>query len=91
MSQRIIERAWRAYLATEGVGAHQPDASSGVEIINGLRYVALRNQRGVVAAYRLTNRSKLRRLKHWPLALNSVGRASGRGQVDSVKREAVPA
>jgi hypothetical protein len=82
MSQRIVERAWRAYLATDGVAAERPDSLSGVETVDGLTYAVLRNRRGVVAVYRLTSRNKLRRMKRWPIVLtNPVGRASPRERV----------
>lgn len=82
MSQRIIERAWRAYLTAAGLDAERPTSRSTVETVEGLTYVVLRSDRIVLAAYRLTNRSKLRRLKRWPLALNSMGGIAARERAD---------
>jgi hypothetical protein len=68
-SQRIIERAWRAYIASDGIGAEQPDSLSGVESVNGLAYAVLRNGPRIIAVYRWTNRKKLKRLKRPPSEL----------------------
>jgi hypothetical protein len=69
MDQRLIARAWRAYLATDGVAAEQPDCYSALESLAGLTYAALRRGPRILAVYRVTNRGRLRRLKRWPLAL----------------------
>jgi hypothetical protein len=93
MSQRIIERAWRAYLTADGLGAERPTSRSGVETVAGLTYAVLRGPRSVLAVYRLTNRGKLRRLKQWPLSLTDtdMGREATRKGVDAAHSEAVPA
>jgi hypothetical protein len=85
LAQRIIDRAWRAYLAADGVGAEQPN-SARVETLDGLRYAVLANSRRTLAVYRITNRGNLSRLKRWPMALNTakqnpVGSANTRNQV----------
>lgn len=90
MSQRIIERAWRAYLVSDGLGAERPNSCSSIEIIDGLKYVVLRNGRAVLAVYRLTNRGKLRRMKRWPLALNTMGREATRERTASRQIDAAP-
>ena len=85
MSQRILERAWRAYLATDGLDAQRPTSRSSVETVAGLTYAVLRNERSILAVYRVMNRGcagKLRRMKRWPLALNNpMGGASTRERV----------
>jgi hypothetical protein len=69
MSQRIIERAWRAYLATDGIAVEQPDSRSRIETVDGLRYVVLANGRRTLAVYRVTNRGNLRRMRRPPTTL----------------------
>jgi hypothetical protein len=93
MSRRIIERAWRAYLATDGLAAERPTGRSSVETLAGLTYAVLRGERcGVLAVYRVTNRGKLRRMRQWPLSLTTpVGSASARERAEAVSREGVPA
>jgi hypothetical protein len=73
MSQRIVDRAWRAYLATDGIAAERPTSESSVETVDGLTYVALRSERATLAVYRVTGRGNLRRIRRWPFALNTMG------------------
>ena len=66
----ILERAWRAFQATDGARAEQPVLHrSGEYVIDGLHYVVLRSETATLAVYRLKNSGALRRLKCWPLAL----------------------
>lgn len=68
---KLINRAFRAYLSTEGAGAVQPSPiHSGTRCLNGLAYVVLRNERATLAAYRVrTDTGALRRLRRWPMQL----------------------
>jgi hypothetical protein len=70
----LLDRAWRAYLATDRTSLDQPDArDSGEQVFGGLRYVVLRHERRTLAVYRVRGNGLLRRMKRWPLEL---GRAS---------------
>ena len=70
MDQRILQRAFAAYLKIDGTAAEQPiEHRSGELICEGLRYVVLRNARRVLAVYRVKNNGALRRMKRWPLEL----------------------
>lgn len=72
MDQRILQRAFAAYLKIDGTAAEQPiEYRSGELICDGLRYVVLRNARRVLAVYRVKNNGALRRMKRWPLELGS--------------------
>jgi hypothetical protein len=48
----------------------QPYNSSGVCTVRGKDYVVLRNERGILAVYRVRTDGILKRLKRWPTALN---------------------
>ncbi len=71
MSQHLIARAYRAYIASDGLGAQQPDCRSTIETINGLVYAVLRNGETVLAIYRFMNHGRLRRLRRPPAVLLS--------------------
>jgi hypothetical protein len=69
---QITGRAMRAYFmmaARDGYREEQPSSASGEAEINGKRYVALRNARGIIAAYRVRPNGMLRRLRRWPSQL----------------------
>lgn len=51
-------------------GTDQPSADSGPESHGGLEYVVLRNSRGLLAVYRITNRGILKRLRRWPAEIH---------------------
>jgi hypothetical protein len=79
MNQALIQRAFTAFIQSDGLGSVQPTSASSVEQIGGLRYVVLRNgQGGVLAVYRVRNSGLLRRMRRWPpaLALVTSGTAS---------------
>jgi hypothetical protein len=83
MTQALIQRAYSAYLQSDGISTEQPTSRSGVEVIGDLKYVVLRNERRVLAVYRVRRSGLLRRMRRWPLALNNisqnpVGRESAR-------------
>jgi hypothetical protein len=44
----------------------QPYNSSGVRAVRGKDYVVLRNERGVLAVYRVRTDGRLKGLKRWP-------------------------
>lgn len=68
-----LNRAFRAYLATDGVAAPQPIERHSAELkLNGLRYVVLSDGAHVVAVYRIKNNGALRRMKEWPIGLGSA-------------------
>lgn len=70
MDQRILQRAFAAYLKIDGTAAEQPiEHRSGELVCSGLRYVVLRSTRRVLAVYRVKNNGALRRMKRWPLEL----------------------
>lgn len=67
----IIDRAWRAYIASDGAGAPQPLASHSDEFfLNGLRYVTLGKEDRLLAVYRVRNNGRLRRMRRWPIYLS---------------------
>jgi hypothetical protein len=69
-----LNRAFRAYLATNGADAEQPFPDRSGEVrLNGLGYVVLRSERRTLAVYRIKQNGALRRMKRWPITL---GRAS---------------
>lgn len=64
----LARRAYAAYFRAGGT--EQPaQASSGVETRGGLKYVVLRNSKGVLAVYRVRNDGVLKGLKRWPAEL----------------------
>jgi hypothetical protein len=70
---QVTSRAYRAWFIEcerQGVIADQPSAaSSGQETLKGRNYVVLRNVRGMMAVYRVSNNGSLERLKRWPVEL----------------------
>jgi hypothetical protein len=78
MEQDLIQRAFAAYLKTEGLGADQPTSRSSVEAVGNFKYVVLRDERRVLAVYRLHNSGLLRRKRRWPLAFNTASAAAAR-------------
>lgn len=74
MTQAVIQRAFGAYLKTDGITAEQPTSKSSVETVGDLKYVVLRGERRVLAVYRIRNSGLLRRARRWPLVLNNMGR-----------------
>lgn len=68
----FLNRAFRAYLATDGA-ARQPIERHSTELkLNGLRYVVLGDDAQVVAVYRVKNNGALRRMKRWPMSVGSA-------------------
>jgi hypothetical protein len=51
----------------------RPYNSSGVRTVRGKDYVVLRNERGVLAVYRVRTDGILKRLKRWPAAVDEGG------------------
>ena len=47
----------------------QPSKDSGVQEVNGKRYVVLRNVNGIMAVYRVRTDGILKGLKRWPKEL----------------------
>lgn len=67
MADDLTHRALAAYFRSPPEGLMQPAmALSGETKHGGLRYVVLRNTRGVLAVYRVRNDGMLKRLKRWP-------------------------
>jgi hypothetical protein len=91
MAQALIQRAFSAYLQTDGITPDQPTSKSSVETIGNLEYVVLRNEWRIVAVYRVRNSGLLRRMRRWPLALNATGREAAREHVGAAQSRAVPA
>lgn len=61
----IMRRAMAAWF--RGGETAQPSATaSGLVEHETLNYVVLRNVRGLLAVYRVTNAGQLKRLKRWP-------------------------
>jgi hypothetical protein len=74
---RILNRAFSAYLTTDGADAAQPSESQSGELeLGGLRYVVLRNGPRVLAVYRIKHNGSLRRMKRWPLGLGCASAPS---------------
>lgn len=55
-TQAMIQRAFSAYLETDGITAEQPTSKSSIETVGNLQYVVLRGERRVLAVYRIRNR-----------------------------------
>lgn len=67
---KLVDRAFRAYVAADGCAAEQPTRiGCSVESLFGRRYVALRNSRRTLAVYRVRSNGQLRRLRVWPIEL----------------------
>lgn len=64
-----VDRAFAAYVRTEGAHAPQPSSSSDVVDLDGKQYVVLRTINGVLAVYRVRTSGVLKRLIRWPNAL----------------------
>jgi len=72
MESSIMNRAFSAYFKTAGTATTvaQPSASeSDLVEVEGLKYAVLRNVRGLLAVYRVTNSGQLKRLKRYPKGL----------------------
>jgi hypothetical protein len=71
---QLLQRAFAAYLKFDGAAAAQPIATcSGVQQLDGLKYVVLANRNRVCAVYRIKNDGSLRRMRRWPMELGWVG------------------
>ena len=76
-AEKVMQRAMAAYFQYGKAGIPQPSwSSSGVERVRHPRhglldYAVLRNMDGVLAAYRIENSGQLRRLKRWPVELET--------------------
>jgi len=67
----ILRRAWRAYLASDGASAEQPDTRhSGARCLNKLDYIVLANEYRTLAVYRVRHSGALKRLRCWPMELS---------------------
>ena len=55
----------------------QPSKDSGVQEINGKRYVVLRNLGGILAVYRVRTDGILKGLKRWPKELDQPAATTG--------------
>jgi hypothetical protein len=65
----LVRRAYAAYFRA-GNSEQPAQANSGVERAGpDLRYVVLRNSKGVLAVYRVRNDGVLKGLKRWPAEL----------------------
>ncbi len=67
----LRRRAFSAYFRTGAV--NQPSGSSGVVIVQGLKYVHLHNGGGTLAVYRVDTVGRLKRLKRWPKGIDRNG------------------
>jgi hypothetical protein len=86
----ILQRAWGAYLASDGTDAEQPVLALCGEIeIAGLRYVYLRSETATLAVYRLKNSGTLRRMRQPPLQL--VGGEAAPAQAPTTQSTLEPA
>lgn len=65
----LIRRAIAAWYRSGNT--EQPGDTSAVETIEGLEYVVLRNVKGPLAVYRLTNQGRLRSLRRWPAEIKA--------------------
>ena len=75
MDGQILQRAFAAYLKTDGAHADQPNAfHSGVCTLDGLRYAVLRSGPRTLAVCRVKNNGALRRMKRWPLDISPGSR-----------------
>ena len=63
----LRRRAFAAYFKAGGMD--QPARDSGVEIVDGLKYVHLHAGGRTLAVYRVDNLGRLKRLKRWPRGL----------------------
>ena len=63
----LRRRAFAAYFKAGGMD--QPSGDSGVEIVEGLKYVHLRAGGKTLAVYRVDTVGRLKRLKRYPKAL----------------------
>jgi hypothetical protein len=72
MDQKLIQRAFSAYLQSDGLTVVQPTSRSSTETIGNLKYVVLRSDHLVLAVYRVRCSGLLRRMRRWPLALNNT-------------------
>jgi hypothetical protein len=72
----LVARAMQSYFAVArkaGEVAQFPSRyDSGVEEVDQLSYVVLRNGNGVLAVYRVRNDGMLKRLKRYPAALDEA-------------------
>ena len=67
----LMRRAIAAYYRFDGGETRPPDVKeSGVEIIEGRRYVALRDINGLLKVYRVLPDGVLKVLKHGPAQLS---------------------
>jgi hypothetical protein len=65
--QNLLNRALAAYFKASSEGLPiQPSNESGVEDVEGKKYVVLRNVNGLLKVYRVRNDGVLKGLKRWP-------------------------
>lgn len=69
---RAISAAAREAAKAGGV-LMQPASGSGVQEVNGKRYVVLRNVGGILAVYRVRTDGILKGMKRWPKELEQAG------------------
>ncbi len=65
----LTRRAFAAYFRSGH--SDQPANTSGVQTVDGRRYVVLRNVNGVLAVYRVRNDGMLKGLRRWPSELSN--------------------
>lgn len=71
MDTDLVRRAYAAYFRSAD-SVDQPAADiSGAETHEGLDYVVLRNVNGTLAVYRVRPDGVLKRLKRWPVTIES--------------------
>lgn len=58
----------------------QPSKDSGVQEVNGRKYVVLRNVAGILAVYRVRTDGILKGLKRWPKELDQMLGTEGDAQ-----------
>jgi hypothetical protein len=90
MDQDLIQRAFNAFLRSDGLAAEQPTSASSVETICGdRRFVVLRNEQRVLAVYRVRC-GILRRAKRWPITFTAnLGSERDRTAFDTATLEGV--
>jgi len=67
--EELLRRAMAAYFRSGGT--EQPSSSaSGVQEVDGLMYVVLRNVNAVLSVYRVRPNGLLKGLKRWPQELS---------------------
>jgi hypothetical protein len=69
--EEYVRRAIAAWFRGGGPGQSMPANTSSVVEYDGKFYVELHNVNGILAVYRIRNDGILKRLKRWPLELET--------------------